>query len=87
MDGERAVTKGIKTRNGVLGDGSGLRRRMSFGTVIFYYVTLRFKEAILMSGIVMIESICRSSSDRYGASMWAFVQGFNIIFRRRPWVR
>ena len=87
MDGERAVAKSIETRDEITHDGTRMgKKRMSFNTVASYSLTLGLEEAVLMSSTVMLKPICTSSSDGYSASMWAFIQGFEIIFCRCPWV-
>lgn len=87
MDGEWTVAEGVETRDWAPRDGTWVGRGMSFSTVSPYCVTLWLEKAVLMSSTVMIKSICTSSSDGYGASMWTVVQGLKIIPRRCPWVR
>lgn len=58
--------------------------RTRFGTVASYCVASGGEEALLMSFIIVLESVCQGSAGCHSASMWAFVQGFEIFFRRCP---
>ena len=57
---------------------------ITFGTVTSYCVAIGVEEAVLMSSVVMIESICMSSADCNCASIWTVIQDFEIFSRCCP---